>query len=210
MVSFSGLGREREAERHADRMMRMLADAAERLGLRDGAAWCSDYGLGFAYAHVIEGQLQARAGFWLGWFWQPGIPSDALQQRLVPELLARHMGIPQNEARNQYERTIQIAKAPGMGGDQESGQPSEFETGIADANRILRRLLNDALDDDPAGQRVRGFEQDFSALLRQNLLNRAIAARFFPKFYPYLVARTLGERAFGKVFSAEELASRLP
>lgn len=209
MVSFSALGREREAERHAGRFMGLLAETAARLGLRNAGAWCSDYALGFAYAHVIEGQLQARAGFWFGWFWQPGIPSDVIQRRLVPELLARHMGVPRSEAQSQYERIIQTAKTPGLASDQggASAQWSAFETGVADANRILRRLTTDSLDDDPAGERIRGFEQDFRVLLGQNPLNRIVPLRFAPNFYPYLVARTLGERAFGVVFTAEQLSA---
>jgi hypothetical protein len=194
-LSWTNEQRRTDARRLARREIGKLKTAADRLALTSEAAWLSPYGIGYLWRHIIRAQEKAKWRFWNGWF-GPRLPSDEEVRQIALEVVPAVLGI--------SGAAFQIIYDDQLGADPLG---SEFEDGVGDADRSLSAADGTMPStDDRWGMRIAQFAHDYRVLPGRYFLLRR-SGQFAPSLYTYLVARTLGERAFRAAHSNEELAS---
>jgi len=137
---------------------------------------------------VMWGQQSARDDFWCGYFgWlNRNYPNDEEQRRLFLKLVSARIGVSDDQLRVVYDAACATI---GNGGD--------FEHGVGEADRVLGIIDQGRTSKDDYGNTVTRLERRFRNLPGRHPLTRWLSLELPSKFYPYLVAHTLGLHAFG-------------
>ena len=160
---------------------------AKRLSLRGPDGWTSEYALGFLWRHVWFGQQVAKSNYWcgfLGWLIRD-YPSEDEQDRIFQKVVPGRIGV--------AESTVRALLAAAI---VDAGNGDAFDKGVAAADHILNRMEGGQTTKDEYGRVVEDLERRFRRLPGRHPIAALIGLVLPSKFYPYLVAHTLGLEAF--------------
>lgn len=196
-MSFLLGGRDKNAPRFAEDILRQLRRASEDMGLTDPQCWKTPFGLGFLYRHAHLGIEKAKWEHWCGWF-QPNFPSSELEETIYLTCVPRVFPIEPKWLRDRHTEWKGTLDDPA----------SPFAQGVVWADRVWHSYQRDIQLADPIGIEVQALEKQYLQLFG-SAVGKLVGFRVPGRYYRFLIAKTLGEKAFGKILSDAELGAAL-
>jgi len=131
----------------------------------------------------------ARHDALLSWFIPRG-PTEEEQRWLTMSVVPERLGLSRASFEPAYDAATKSATSTGA---------DPFSIGVAEADRILHRVeASGAHSKDQHTQRIEDLERRFRHLPGRHPFSKLIGLVLPSKFYPYLVAHTLGRSAFAQ------------
>lgn len=179
----------RRSEKIAVELIDRLASASRLFSFAPATGWLEPYALGFLWRHIILAHEMARHQSMLSWFIPRALSNDR-QRQLFLAVVPTRLGLDVEQLGTAYDR--EMASISELGTD-------PFSIGVAEADRILHRVEGSGASlKDQHTQRIEDLERRFRQLPGRHPFSKLIGLVLPSKFYPYLVAHTLGRTAFAQ------------
>jgi hypothetical protein len=174
----------------AGELIDRLASASRLLSFAPVTGWLEPYALGFLWRHIFLAHEMARHQAMLSWLIPVALPNDQ-QRQLFLAVIPTRLALDVEELGTACDRIFAALS--------DSGPDDPFSIGVAEADRILHRVEGGGGSlKDQHTRRIEDLERRFRQLPGRHPISKLIGLVLPSKFYPYLVAHTLGRSAFAQ------------